>query len=191
MKVCLNAKPLHPHPCLSASDYIHYGCDVSKDALRAKERKGSAKPQSTSLPPPPFAISPRLDPPWERKVKHQPEIINAINHATRSMVPGTMLWLWQKMMNMNDWRTSGVYQQHLSHRLHTHRGGRSALFTELNTEHMRISGVRVCVCVVRGCVCVHHLSSNVRSTVCLCMCSCVWALRRSGLLVLMRGEGRQ
>lgn len=74
------------------------------------------------------------------------------------------------------------------HTSYRHRGSHSVVFTELNMEHMRISRVGVW-CVVH--LTVHHLSSDVCTTPCLCVCVCALLLRTSGLLVLMRGEGRQ
>lgn len=77
------------------------------------------------------------------------------------------------MMNMNDGREV-VFISSTFHTSYRHRGGRSAVFTELNMDHMRISRV----CVVCGTLhyapfefkCVQH---SVFLCECLCVCVCV------------------
>lgn len=100
-----------------------------------------------------------------KKAKHQPAIINTINHAKCSVVPGIVPWIWKKMMNKNDVREL-VFT---SSKLQTHGKRLFSVFTKLNMEHMRIS--RVCVAHST----MLHLCSNVCSTPYLCACVCVCA----------------
>lgn len=70
------------------------------------------------------------------------------------------------MMNMNDGKE--VFISSTFHTSYRHRGNCSAVFTELNMEHMRIS--RVCVCVWYTWLCTILAQMRVPLRICVYLC---------------------
>lgn len=125
-----------------------------------------------------------------KKAKHQPAIINTINHAKCSVVPGIVPWIWKKMMNKNDVREL-VFTSSAVHTSYRHMENGSFQYLQSLTWniwelvgcvwHTPLCSICVQMCVPPH-ICVH---------VCVFVHVYARALRTSGLFVLMRGEGRQ